>query len=335
MKVTIKDIARLANVSVATVSKVMNKKDEDISELTRQKVLEIAKKENYIPNLMARSLVTKKTNTIGLIIPDISNPFFPELARGAEDKANELGYSMIICNTDNDVKKEKKYVKMLAEKMIDGVILTQSLKTTGEEDVAASCSFPMVLVDRDVTSPFVKGKLIVNDFKGSYLATKYLIDKNHKEILFIGGPQKIKNTSNRYNGYVHALKESNLILKESYADFGEYNSEFGYKSIKNYIEKKIPFSAVVCGNDLIAIGVIKRLKEHGIKVPKEVAVLGFDDIYLAQYIEPALSTVALPSYDMGVAAVELLINSLENKHSCSNSIEIREMNTILKIRESS
>jgi len=335
MKVTIKDIARLANVSVATVSKVINKKDKDISDSTRQKVLEIAKNENYIPNLMARSLVTKKTNTIGLIIPDISNPFFPELARGAEDKANELGYNMIICNTDNDIKKEKKYIKMLAEKMIDGVILTASLKASAEEDVATNCSFPIVLVDRDVNSPYVKGKLIVNDFRGSYLATKYLIEKNHRKILFIGGPKIIKNTSNRFNGYVQALKENALELNDSYADFGEYNSEFGYKSISSYLEKKVPFTAVVCGNDLIAIGVIKRLKEQGVKVPEGVAVLGFDDIYLARYVEPSLSTVALPSYAMGVAASELLIRALENKNNCNENYEIREMNTVLKIRESS
>lgn len=335
MKITIKDIAKMANVSVATVSKVINKKDDDISDSTKERIMDIVKKENYIPNIMARSLITKKTNTIGLIIPDISNPFFPELARGVEDKANDFGYNVIICNTDNDNEKEKNYLNMLSEKMVDGVILTEGSNSIEKQDIAVNCTFPLVLVDRDMDSPLVKGKIMVNDFMGSYMITQHLIKKNHKNIIFAGGPQAIKSTKNRFNGYTMALKENSINVENHKVFFGDYKVEFGYKMVQELINTHINFSAIVCGNDLIAIGAIKALKESGYKIPEDVAVSGFDDIYLAQFIEPTLTTVVQPSYEMGASAAEVLIRAINLKNSGTEDIEVKEINTVLKVRESS
>ena len=167
---TIKDIAKWADVSIATVSMILNHKDASITAATRDRVLKVIRDNNYIPNKMAGSLVTRRTSTIGLIIPDIVNPFFPELARGAEDKANEAGYNIIFCNTDDDLQKEENYIKMLAEKMVDGIIFAQSAKRTGDIPGIARTAIPIVLIDRNKESPNIRGKVLVDNETGAYRA---------------------------------------------------------------------------------------------------------------------------------------------------------------------
>jgi LacI family transcriptional regulator len=311
MKLTIKDIARLAEVSTATVSMILNNKDGNISTATREKVLRIVKENNYIPNTMARSLVTRQTKTIGLVIPDIANPFFPELARGAEDKASEVGYSIIYCNTDDDLEKEEKYINMLAEKMVDGIVFTQSAKRTGEVSPIDRGTIPVVLIDRDMESSNVKGKVLVDNLEGAYKGVKHLIDKGCKKIAFITGALTSNTAKDRLAGYKKALEESGLQYNASYVRAGQYKTQWGLAAIKQMLDEGLSFDAVFCGNDLIAISVIKALKNNGYNIPADIAVVGFDDIYMASVVEPGLTTVKQPIYEMGYKAVELLIEVLE------------------------
>jgi len=330
MKVTIKDIAKVANVSTATVSKVLNNKDQRISTETRELVLKIAKEKKYIRNSMARSLVTKKTNTIGLILPDITNPFFPELARGAEDKANEAGYMIMFANTDDNADKESRYLNMLAEKMVDGIILTQSAHKEGNSETLEALKLPIVLIDRDMELKNIKGRVLVDNFNGAYDGVSYLIKKGHKKIAFITGPFSTTTSKDRLKGYEKALTDHNISINRDLIFEGEYKGQWGVQATHMLLDQKADVDAIFCGNDLIAINVIKTLKKKNIKVPEDIAIVGYDNIQFSEMIEPSLTTVNQPVYEMGYKAVELLIDILEGKVY----EKIIQLETNLVIRES-
>ena len=333
MKLTIKDIARMAEVSTATVSMILNNKDGNISAVTREKVLRIVKENNYIPNTMARSLVTRQTKTIGLVIPDIVNPFFPELARGAEDKASEAGYSIIYCNTDDDLEKEEKYINMLAEKMVDGIVFTHSAKRTSGLSPIDRGNIPVILIDRDLESSNVKGKVLVDNLEGAYKAVRHLIDKGYKKIAFITGALTSTTAKDRLAGYRKALEESGIEYNKNYIRAGQYKSEWGLTAAKQLLDEGLDFDAVFCGNDLIAISVIKLLKSKGFTIPNDVGIVGFDDIYMASVVEPGLTTIKQPNYEMGYKAVEMLIEVLEKSGEPSEQKTII-LDTELIIRKS-
>ncbi|NLY45676.1 MAG: LacI family transcriptional regulator [Tissierella sp.] len=307
---TIKEIAEMANVSSATVSKILNGKDQYISEATRQRVLEIVEREGYISNAIAKSLKTKSTSTLGIIIPDVMNLFFSELARGIEDAAEGMGYSVILCNSDNKTSKEEKYIQVLQEKMVDGIILTAS-----EQSVSNSLkrrNMPMVLLDRDILIEGNVGRIVVDNKKGAYDATKYLIEKGCNNIGFISSDNVVKSSGERLKGYKQALTESNMEVDENKIYLHNYSIDTGYEGVKKLLENN-KLDGISCGNDLIAIGAIKALNEMKIKIPEEVKVIGFDDIQISQYVEPPLTTIKQPIYEMGEEAVKMLISIIENK----------------------
>jgi LacI family transcriptional regulator len=310
-KLTIKDIARMADVSIATVSMIMNHKDESISSATKERVLEIIKANNFIPNKVARSMVTRRTKTIGLIISDITNPFYPELARGVEDKANESGYNVIICNTDNDINKEENYLNMLAEKMVDGVIMTRSANRTGNISGVDRISLPFILINGNVKNKNIKGRILFSNEKGAYQAVTYLLNQGYHKVILINGEATAPASLERTLGYQKALKEYGIDFNEEYVWSGHFKSDWGEEAVKLILERKLPFDAVFCGSDLIAIGAIKTLKNAGIAIPADVGVVGFDDIYMAKMVEPELTTVRNPNYEIGYKAAELLVGVLE------------------------
>lgn len=324
---SIKKIAELAGVSTATVSKVLNDKDQSISDATRQRVLSIVEKEGYIPNGIAKSLRMKNTKTIGIIMPDVMNLFFSELARGAEDAAERKGYSVILCNSDNKESKEEKYIQILHEKMVDGIILTAS-----ESSVKKSLerrNIPMVLLDRDIDIEGEIGRIIVDNEEGSYNATKYLIEKGCQNIGFISSNKINKSSGQRLNGYEKAILESGLKLDKDRMFLQNYTIETGYKGTVSIIEKT-KIDGIICGNDLIAIGSIKALKERQINVPEEIKVIGFDDISISKYMDPPLTTVRQPIYQMGEEAVKMLINIIDKKKMEMSKV----LKTELIVRES-
>ncbi|MBR0596555.1 LacI family DNA-binding transcriptional regulator [Sinanaerobacter chloroacetimidivorans] len=318
MSITIKEIAKLAQVSTATVSMILNKKDQCIGDATREKVLAIAAEHHYIPNNAARSLVTRKTNTIGLIMPDITNPFFPEIARGAEDKASESRYSIIFCNTDDSERQEEKYIDILTEKMVDGIIFAHAAESEEGCSGLNKCKLPVILIDRDYNNENVKGRVVVDNEKGSYSGVSHLIKQGYRKILYIAGAIKTQTAKDRLAGYRRALSENLIDYKDYYVKSGSYRREWGYEAMGQFLNENIPFDSVFCGNDLIAFGAIKKLKEAGYRIPEDIGVVGFDDIYVSSMMEPALTTVKQPNYEMGYRAVELLIDVLEKKNLESN-----------------
>ena len=319
MKMTIKEIAELAGVSTATVSKILNGKDKDISEATRKNVLDIVEREGYIPNGIAKSLRIKNTKTIGIIMPDVMNLFFSELARGVEDAAEKKGYSVILCNSDNKESKEEKYIQILQEKMVDGIILTAS-----ENSVKRSLrrrKIPMVLLDRDISTDEKVGRITVDNEEGTYNATKLLIEKGCKNIGFISSNKSTKSSAQRLQGYENAILESKINFDKNKIFLQNYTIETGYKGTVSLLEKT-NIDGICCGNDLIAIGAIKALKERGIKIPQDVKVIGFDDISISKYMDPPLTTIRQPIYEMGEEAVGMLIDVINNKEM--------EMSKVLK-----
>jgi LacI family transcriptional regulator len=273
--------------------------------------LEIIKTNNFIPNKVARSLVTRRTKTIGLIISDITNPFYPELARGVEDKANEAGYNVIICNTDNNLIKEENYLNMLAEKMVDGIILTRSANWTGNISGIDRIALPFILINGNAENKNVKGRILVSNEKGAYQAVAYLLNKGYRKIILINGEMTARASLERMQGYQKALQEYGIDFNEEYVWFGHFKSNWGEEAVKLILTQELSFDAVFCGNDLIAIGAIKALKSAGIAIPADVGVVGFDDIYMAMMVEPELTTIRQPNYEIGYKAVELLVGVLE------------------------
>lgn len=311
MKYTIKDIARLAGVSTATVSKVINRKDHEITETTRKKVMSIVRQYNYVPNRIASSMVTKKTHTIGLIIPDISNPFFPELARGVEDYANQLGYAVFLCNTDNDSQKEQSYLEKLQEKMVDGIILTASNHRRGFTKALKETSIPIVTVDREIDTFISDGTVISDNLMGAYEAVSYLLARGLNRILYLSGPLSSKPSKERLQGYTNALKDHDLQVERDMILDGSFTLDWGYTGTLKAIDQGLQFDSIFCGNDLIAFGAIKAIKSKGLRVPKDISIIGFDDIAMAEMIDPPLTTVKQPNYQMGFESSKILIDIIE------------------------
>lgn len=314
---SIKKIAELAGVSSATVSKILNNKDQYISDKTRQRVLDIVEREGYIPNGIAKSLRMKNTKTIGIIMPDVMNLFFSELVRGAEDTAETKGYSVIICNSDNKESKEEKYIQILQEKMVDGIIITASENSISK--AFENIRTPIVLVDRDVDTEKKVGRITVDNEKGMFDATSYLIGKGCKNIGFISAYKDSKISANRLRGYENSLINNGLRFDENKVYFDRFTIESGYKGAKELVSKS-QIDGIVCGNDLIAIGAIQALKEMGFKVPDDVRVVGFDDISISKFMDPPLTTVSQPIYKLGEESVNMLIDIIDDKDIKLNKV---------------
>lgn len=331
MKITIKEIAKMADVSIATVSKVVNHKDQNISEETRRKILDLIDAHNYIPNRIASSMITKKTHSIGLIIPDITNPFFPEVARGVEDYAHQHGYHVVLCNSDNDPKKEVSYIAMLQEKMVDGIIFTSSSLRKYDSSELLRFQIPVITVDREIENLRTKGKITVDNTNGAFQGVTHLLRQGRKRILHLSGPLSSKPAEDRRNGYQQALASQSISYDPGLVFEGDYTMEWGYKGVKMAYDQAIVFDSIFCGNDLIAIGAIKALGEMGVRVPEDVAIVGFDDIYIATVVMPNLTTIRQPNYQMGYKAAEMLIELIKDPN-CDLADLVLE--TELVVRES-
>ena len=324
MKVTISDIARVANVSKATVSRVINNKPEGVGKETRENILRIIKEYSFQPSMVARGLVTNKTKSLGLIITDIANSFYPLLVRGVEDYANKCGYSLFLCNSDNNPEKEKDYINAFVEKSVDGVILSSSMNETSfHYNILKNKKIPLVVVDRCVEGNEFDAGVFLDNVKGAYIAVNYLIDNGHENIAFISGTKSLVVSKNRLSGYRMAFEERNLKVREDIIVEGDYQFESGYKRALELIDQGKEFTAIFAGNDLMAIGAIKALKSRNIKIPDQVEIIGFDNIDFSRLIAPQLSTVGQPIYKMGANGAKQLIKLIEGK-------KIRNKNTILK-----
>ena len=323
MKITINDIAKMAGVSKGTVSRVINDKIEGVGEEVRERVKHIIDEVGYKPNQLARSIVTSKSKTIGLIIPDITNPFFPKLVRGIEDFAFSKGYTVFLCNSDEDTKKEEYYLCNFIEKRVDGIILAPSRKSSTKlNQLFSDYNRPFAIVDRQIEGLNCDISVSSDNIKGAYIGVSHLINQGYKNIVFLGGDKELSNTKLRYEGYLKALGENAMQLNSEIVMYGQYTLGAGEELMKELLNKQYEFDAIFAACDLIAIGAIRVLKEHSLKVPGDVAVMGYDNIYISELIEPSLTTVEQKIYEIASKVTQMLIQKIEGEAVLENKILI-------------
>ena len=314
MRVTIKDVAEKAGLSVSTVSLVLNHKPHRISEETRQRVLQVARELNYHPNRMAVSLIKNRTNTIGLLIPDITNMFFAEIAKGAEVGCQELGYSMILCNTNDNPQKDIDYVNVLLERGVDGIIFVMAVNSSNNKarecyDLLRQFEKPVVLVDRTVEDLELPSVSTDNEL-GGYLATRHLLELGHRRIGCITGPMGSQSSKRRLFGYIRALQEYAVPFRAELVAEGNYHADSGYRLSRRLLKSGV--TAILACNDMMSYGVYRRARRERLRIPEDLSVVGFDDVTFSEMAEVPLTTVAQPAYRIGRASVEKLLELLQN-----------------------
>ena len=321
---TIRDIAKSANVAASTVSYVLNG-TKSVKPETRERILKIMQDMDYQPSIVARSLKTKKTLTIGIIVPDISNIFFIEIVRGIEDISHKHGYSVILCNTGEDRQKEIKYLNTLINKDIDGLIFLGTGKN--RQILRNNKDIPVVIVDRKLGEGFCS--VMIDNVKGGFIAADYLLKKNGPEMAFITGPLAISTYFDRMTGYMNALKAHNCEFNEELVIECRVSHEGGYEAVESLLKREINVKSVFAANDLIALGAMRALIKKGIRIPEEVSIIGYDDIPAASIVTPALTTVEQPKYSMGEKAAGLLFGQI-NKQDLSDMHVVLEPRLIVR-----
>jgi LacI family transcriptional regulator len=307
---TIREVAQKAGVSYATVSHVINN-TRFVAPETRARVMSALSTLNYRPNALARSLRQGKTHTIGLILPDSSNPYFAEISRSIEAEAFKLGNSLILCNTERDCEREQFYVEVLKQKQVDGIIFVAAGDEVDSLNLLAGEEMPVVLVDRSLPQVELDAVLTDNQ-QGGYIATRHLIELGHRRIACIAGPSNITPSAERIIGYRKALEEIGIGYDETIVLRGDYHPNSGLQ-LTNYLLSMRPRpTAIFALNDLMALGALRAAAEAGCSVPRDLAIIGFDDIEFACYTNPPLSTIAQPKQEMGVQAVNMLASRIAN-----------------------
>ncbi|MBP1041312.1 LacI family DNA-binding transcriptional regulator [Vagococcus sp. BWB3-3] len=318
MKLTIKDIANKAGVSTTTVSQILNNKGSRFSDETRQKVLDIVDEFNYKPDFFAQSMITKRSKTIGMIVPDVTDFFFSKLIEGVETYLNSLGYMIILCNSKHDVALEKKYFDELMHRAVEAMIIaTPNVLDKEIMDVVLSKQphLPLILVDMGKNQRN-EGKLIVEEYKGVYEAVSYLIDQGHRQIGFLREVDDYYQLSERITGYLNCLEDraieyNDLLIEESFLTI-----EGGYEGTAKLLAKnKGQLTALVCTNDQMAVGAYQAIYEAGLSVPEDISVIGFDGLEIGKFLAPALTTVYQPVFDIGFSAAKFAIDAIDNPHS--------------------
>jgi DNA-binding LacI/PurR family transcriptional regulator len=306
MSATIRDVAARAGVSVATVSRVVNRSPHRVHPATRRRVLAAVRALGYDANIIAQGLKKRSTRTVALIVPDISNPFFPAIARGIEDAARARGYAVLLCNTYEDLDRERAYLTLLGQRMVDGVVFATVGSNTAHLRALRREGRPVVLVARDVEGLRID-TVLVDNFRGEFEATRHLLALGHRRIAHIAGPTALHVAAERRRGYLEALAAAGLRRDAALIAEGDFAASGGRRAVGALLARGARFTAVVCANDLMAIGAIEALRAAGRRVPDDVAVVGFDDITFASLVSPALTTVAQPKYRMGQLAMERLL----------------------------
>lgn len=312
MTVTIYDVANQANVSMATVSRVVNN-NPNVKPATRKKVFEAIELLGYRPNAVARGLASKKTTTVGVVIPDISNATFSEVARGIEDIANMYHYNIILCNADKKKEKEIKVINTLLEKQVDGLLFMGGSVLEDHIQAFKTSTVPIVLCgtkDESNAYPYVD----INHKQAAHDAVQALIDDGHRKIAMISGPLQDPITGfARFNGYKQALADNDIPFDESLVRVGNYRYDSGIEAMNYFIEQGDRATAVFVSNDEMAIGAIHAIQDAGLSVPGDFSVISMDNTRMSDMVRPQLSSVAQPMYDIGAVSMRLLTKLMKNE----------------------
>ncbi|OOF26608.1 transcriptional repressor PurR [Salinivibrio proteolyticus] len=319
---TIKDVARLAGVSTTTVSHVINK-TRFVAEKTTEKVWQAVEELNYAPSAVARSLKCNTTRTLGMLVTKSTNPFFAELVHGVEDYCYKQGYTLILCNTEGNLEKQRDYLRMLSEKRVDGLIVVCS---DLNEDLMLLLEkkrdLPMVVMDWG-SHHIDTDRIEDNAELGGYLATKHFIDNGHTKIGCISGQMDKNTCKHRLNGYFRALKEANIPVNENWlieADFEADQAQIAAKQLATMSDRP---TAIFCFNDIMALAAISTFNEHNLKVPDDISVIGYDNIDLTEYFSPPLTTIHQPKRRLGKTAVKLLLARIANNDTQQQVFEMQ------------
>lgn len=307
--VKIKDVADAAGVSTATVSRVLANKPHVRTEV-KERVMEVVSKLGYRPNRVARSLRSRKSSIIGLIVSDIENPFFQQVSRAVEDAAGERGYSVILCNNDEDAGKEKRYLDLIRDENLAGVILSPTRQTTDDFAQTAGLNIPMVVIDRRVSN-FEVDNVLIDNVQAAHTLVTHLIEHGHRRIGAIFG---IRSTTgrDRRKGFVQALKDHDIKPVNDLVKFANPREEDGFDTAMKLLQIPEPPDAIITSNSLLAAGVLRALRESKITVPDEIAFASFDETTWAQLVVPPLTVIEQPTYEIGRTATEMLIKRIED-----------------------
>ena len=311
-----------------TVSRVVNGKKK-VGRATREKVALTIKALNYRPNKIAQSLVLKRTEILSLIVPDTGNPFFSEMARGVQDYARTRGYGVILCDTGGHADRERDFVEVSLRRMSDGLILVAP-RISDEAISEIGKLVPLVVVDRAIPG---KGALqvYVDNKDGACQATNHLLSLGHQRIGFVEGPKDVLNSLRRKDGFLAALKGRGTRMDGGLMKAGDFHFDSGYEAMNKFLRNKGLPTAIFASNDLMAFGLIVRARERGIRVPEDLSIVGFDDVYFSSFSSPPLTTVRVPKFEMGVHAVRLLLSRLGENQQAPDPESLRDS---LVIRES-
>jgi LacI family transcriptional regulator len=310
---TIKEVAVRAGVSSATVSHVING-TRYVSDPVREQVQNAMAELGYRPNALARSLRSGQTHTLGLILPDSANPFFAEVGHSIEIAAFDQGYSVILCNTENDFAKETLYMDVLTKKQVDGMIFVATGDRSDSLRNLVEMEVPTVVMDRDF--PELELDVVLTDnLQGGYLATQYLISLGHKRIGCIAGPPGINPSARRVTGYKQAMEAARLAIEPELVMNGDFHPETGWEAGRAMLSQPNPPTAIFACNDLMAMGVLRAAAELGLRIPDDLAVVGYDDIEFASYTNPPLTTIKQPKDEMGLATLRFLLGRIKDKQS--------------------
>jgi LacI family transcriptional regulator len=309
--VTIRDVAKSAGVSTATVSHVINQ-SRFVSPAVVRRVQRVIKTLGYQPNALARSLRNRNTSTLGLVLPDSSNPFFAEVARGIEDYAFKQGYNVIFGSSEGDLEKEKIYLRVFLEKQVDGVIFVAAGESAQNIRQVLSERLSLVVVDREFKN-VVADYVTADNRHGGFLATEHLIRLGHRVIACIAGPSAATPSADRVTGYRDALKAHSIRFDSRLVKRGDFQPASGFAVTQSLLAKSGPRpTAIFACNDMMALGALAAIGKMGLRVPRDVAVIGFDDIALASFTSPALTTIQQPKNEMGKLAAQILIERIKN-----------------------
>lgn len=315
MGITLKDIAKESGVSIATVSRVLNNSGY-VKEETRKVIEDTIIRMNYTPSVVTRTLSRNENITIGVVIPDINNPFFCEVIKGIATIADKENLNLIICDTDEQIEREFKALKMLKETKIQGLIITPTSDKNEFNceyiEALESMKIPLVLIDRDVKYSNYDA-VFLDNIKGAYDATNVLIKEGHKKIAIIAGPTSSKPGRDRVRGYEKALLMNKLRIDSKYIFHGDFKQESGYAITKEILNMKDRPTAIFACNNMMNLGCIKALYEENFKIPQDIALIGFDEIEILNVLEINISAVSRPTSEMGQVAMEILVDKIKNK----------------------
>ncbi|HUK26481.1 MAG TPA: LacI family DNA-binding transcriptional regulator [Terriglobales bacterium] len=323
------DVAREAKVSVFTVSSVINSNGQ-VSAVSRRRVQAAIEKLNYRPNLLARSLAKRQTFTIGIVVPDISNPFFPQVVRGAEDVLQKAGYSALLCNSDDQEQKEEHYLDFLMSRRVDGILLakTPARMSPAVRQRLLDSRIPIVLLMRSA-GDFLADAVMTDDGGGAFEAVSHMASLGYKSIAFVSGPLEVSNATERRDGYLRALKAYRLTANPKLMYEGDYRMDSGYRAGLTLLPRRP--EAVFIANYMMMIGFMKSAEEMGLHCPEDFGVVSFDDYPWLGFFRPRMTTVELPKYELGSAGAQLLLDRIAGNRQKPTLLMLP---TQLRVRES-